>query len=325
MKALLSLAAIGVLFLLVVLGACARGLKVPTAELTTSATPAPVTRTFPTVTVHALHTGWVSVKEAHRTLSGADGMRVPAILLDQTWTEWMPVYVYALVHREGVWLVDTGLSETTLDFTDSACDPGNRFVYQNLLRFRFEPSQRVDRQLLALGVQLDQVRGVVFTHRHADHTDAFPNLPASATAYVGVRDWPAHNGALPCRWPTGRVPMQVGETGESFGALPHSTKLTTDGQVRVVPITGHSPGHLGVMADLGDGRHVLFAGDAAFSLEQIETGTIAGISEVPDAARRSLGLIREQLRSAPTFLLPSHDPVSLARFVRDEVTSVTKQ
>lgn len=304
-------------------GACVRGLGVPTAALSTDVTPGPVTRRFPGLTVHALHTGWVSVKEAHRTLGTPDALRVPAILLDQRWTEWMPVYVFALVHAEGVWLVDAGLSEATLDFTDSACDPGNRFVYQNLLRFRFAPPQRVDRQLEALGVSLAQVRGVIFTHRHADHTDAFPQLPPSATPYVGAGDWPAHNGALPCRWPAGRAPTLVGAAGTPFGASPHSAALSSDGRLRVVPLNGHSPGHLGVLADLGDGRFALFAGDATFSLEQLTTRTIAGISEVPDEARRSLERIVAQAGHAPTFVLPAHDPASLERFARD-VTTTTR-
>jgi glyoxylase-like metal-dependent hydrolase (beta-lactamase superfamily II) len=320
-KAFVSISVLALLGVLVMLGACARGLQVPTAALTTAPAPAPVTRSFPGLTLHALHTGWVSAKEAHRTLSGADATRIPSILLDQRWTEWMPVYVFALVHAEGVWLVDTGLSEATLDFGESACDPGNRFVYQNLLRFRFEPSQRVDRQLEALGVPLSSLRGVVFTHRHADHTDAFPMLPDTATAFVGAGDWPAHNGALPCRWPATRTPTLVENTGPAFGALPHSTPLSSDGRLRVVPLNGHSPGHLGVMAELGDGRFALFAGDSTFSIEQVRTRTIAGISEVPGDARTSLDLIAAQLAHAPTFLLPSHDAASLGRFQRDAVTS----
>ncbi|MDX2013378.1 MAG: MBL fold metallo-hydrolase [Myxococcaceae bacterium] len=323
MKTFLSISGVAVLMLLVGLAACARGLKVETAALPSTATPEPVSRTFQGLTVHALHTGWVSVKEAHRTLGTADALRIPAILLDQRWTEWMPVYVFALVHPEGVWLVDTGLSEATLDFTDSACDPGNRFVYQNLLRFRFEPAQRVDRQLEALGVRLADVRGVVFTHRHADHTDAFPMLPDGATPYVGAGDWPAHNGALPCRWPSARKPVLVENVGPAFGALPHSTPLSPDGRIRVVPLNGHSPGHLGVMADLGDGRFALFAGDSTFSVEQVASRTIAGISEVPADARRSLDLIAAQLAHAPTFLLPAHDPASLERFGRGAATTIT--
>jgi N-acyl homoserine lactone hydrolase len=323
-KILACSGALLVLAVTVVGATCARGLKQATRPLTGSDTPGPVSRTVGDVTMHVLHTGWVSVKEAHRTLSGADATRILGIVTDQEWTEWMPVYVFAVVHPEGVWLVDAGLSEATLDFSDSACDPGNQFVYQNLLRFRFQPSQRVDRQLQTLGIPLDRVRGVVFTHRHADHTDAFNDLSATVTAYVGAADWPSHNGALPCRWPADRKPVLVDEDGPAAGAFPHSRALTQDGRLRIVPMRGHSPGHLAVL--LTDQTHdVLFAGDSSFSVEQVESGTIAGISEVPELARRSLEWTRAQLVSRPTFLLPAHDPASIERFGRGEVTTVSRR
>jgi glyoxylase-like metal-dependent hydrolase (beta-lactamase superfamily II) len=87
----------------------------------------------------------------------------------------------------------------------------------------------------------------------------------------------------------------------------------------VVPMNGHSPGHLGVMlrtraADL------VFAGDALFSLEQLRTRTLAGIVEEPAAARQTLDTLARQREASPTFLLPSHDTASLERFARGEVT-----
>jgi glyoxylase-like metal-dependent hydrolase (beta-lactamase superfamily II) len=323
MRTVVALAALGVVLGLVFLGATvARGLNQPTTPLSGNTAPGPVTRTIGEVTVHVLHAGWVSVKEAHRTLSGADATRILGILTDQHWTEWMPVYLFAVVHPEGVWLVDAGLSEATLDFTDTACDPGNRFVYQNLLRFQFQPSQRVDRQLQTLGISMERVRGVIFTHRHADHTDAFNDLPATVTAYVGAGDWPAHDGALPCRWPADRKPVLVDEEGPAAGAFPHSLALTRDGRLRIVPMRGHSPGHLGVLLS-DQTTDVLFAGDSSFSVQQVESGTIAGISEVPALARRSLEWTRAQLVQRPTFLLPAHDPASIERFQRGEVTTVS--
>lgn len=324
MKALVWSGALLSLAMAVFGAACARGIKQATRPISGNPTPPPVTRTLGDVTVYVINTGWVSVKEAHRTLSGSDAARIFDILTDQRWTEWMPVYVFAVVHPDGVWLVDAGLSEATLDFTDSACDPGSRFVYQNLLRFQFEPSQRVDRQLQTLGISPERVRGVVFTHRHADHSDAFNELPSTVTAYVGAADWPSHNGALPCRWPADRKPVLVDEGGPAAGAFPHSFPLTQDGRLRIVPLRGHSPGHLGVLLS-GEGHDVLFAGDSTFSVEQVESGTIAGISELPALARRSLEWTRRQLEQRPTFLLPAHDPASTERFSRGETTTISRR
>jgi N-acyl homoserine lactone hydrolase len=242
-----------------------------------------ITRTFGDVTLHALPTGWVRVKKAHRDLTTASSLRIPAIIVDQEWTPWMPVLSYAIEHREGVVLVDTGLSEDMLDPAHFACDPGTSFVYDHLLQFQFAPAERIDRRLGEVGLSVEQVTSVVFTHRHADHTDGLRLLPPSTRIYVGEGDWPSHDGALVCRWPAGREPIIVANNRERpFGALPASTSLTTDGQVRAVPLPGHSPGHLGVMLQTAS-AWFLFAGDAVFDLDQLKNRRVAGISAVPEA------------------------------------------
>jgi glyoxylase-like metal-dependent hydrolase (beta-lactamase superfamily II) len=265
------------------------------------------------------------VKKSHRDLVGPVATRVAAIVTDPSWTPWMPVTSYAIEHPDGVFLVDTGLTEDMLDSQHFACDPGTSFVYGNLLQFQFAPEDRIDRRLASLGLSTAQVKGVVLTHRHADHTDGLRLLPSAATIYVGEGDWPAHNGALVCQWPAGRVPVIVADDRrEAFGALPSSLALTKDRALRVVPLPGHSPGHLGVVLEAGS-EWVLFAGDSVFDLDQLAKRRIAGISEVPAAALDSLDRIAKQLAFAPTTLLPAHDPQSLERFARGAVTPSGEQ
>ena len=278
-----------------------------------------VSQTFGEVRLHAVHTGWVRVKLAHRDLNGPVASRVLAIIADPTWTPWMPVTSYVIEHPEGVFVVDTGLSERVLDEAHFACDPGTSFVYRNLLEFQFAPEDRIDRRLAALGIELSRIKGVVLTHRHADHTDGLDLLPAAAKVYVGEGDWPVHNGALACRWPKDREPTLVGRGGEAIEAMLGSVKLSTDGAVRVVPLNGHSPRHLGVLVQLG-GSSALIAGDAVFDLEQLRARRIAGIVEHPEHASESLELIARQLEVVPTYLLLAHDPQSLERFARRETT-----
>ena len=127
---------------------------------------------------------------------------------------------------------------------------------------------------------------MVLTHRHADHTDGLRLVPSTAEVFVGSGDWPTHAGALACRWPAGRTPTLVDA----------QRALTSDGALRIVPLKGHSPGHLGV--ELGNAYGaVLFAGDAVFDLAQLRARRIAGISEVPGDALRSLDLSAVMPRS----------------------------
>ncbi len=279
-----------------------------------------VTRRFGDITVHVVNTGFVRVKAQHRRLRGPVSLRMLSIVLDPGWTEWMPVLVAVIVHPEGVFLVDAGMSEETLTTGTSACDAITARVYRHLLRFDFAKERRIDRQLYALDIARERVRGVVLTHRHADHADALVHLPSTANVYVGNADWPSHAGALPCRWPEGRIPTLIGAEGEALGAFPSTQALTEDGRVRVVPLPGHSPGHLGLIARMA-GHDVVCGGDATFSHEDLFADRLAGIVEAPAAATRTLQALRAHIEAHPTQLLLCHDPEALARFGRGELTT----
>jgi glyoxylase-like metal-dependent hydrolase (beta-lactamase superfamily II) len=284
--------------------------------------PPVVSRTFGDLRVHLVNTGWVRVKEAHRELQGSEALRFPGILLARDWTEFMPVYVAVIEHPEGVFLVDSGLSEELLQQSHFDCDPGTAFVYSHLLDFRFEPSQRIDQQLNALGIDTARLKGVVMTHRHADHTEGYGYLPSSVPAYVGAKDWPTHNGALPCRWPAERTPILVPEDGgPALEAFPHSRPLTKDGRLAIVPLTGHSPGHLAVVLRTGT-ESIIFAGDAAFNVRQVREHHLAGIVEVADAARRSLEILEKQLIEYRSILVLSHNPELALRFGEGQPTPI---
>ena len=265
-----------------------------------------LTRRFGSLTVHALRSGFVSCKEAHRTLAVPDVLRLPAIVLDRRWTEWMPITSYVIEHPEGVFVVDPGQREDTYDASKLDCDEGTRWFYRHQLRLAFRAEERIDRRMKALGLDPEHVRGVVVTHRHGDHADALSVL-RSEHVYVGAADWPTHQGALVAHWPPAVVPTLVRATGRAFDEIPHALPVTSDGQLSVVLLSGHSPGHLGVVARADDGTRLLFAGDAVFSLEQLHGGVIAGICEVPRDARATLRVLERQLRAHPTMLLPAHE------------------
>ena len=290
------------------------GVSVPTNV------PDVVTRHFDDISIHVVNTGWVRVKTAHRSYDGPAALRFPAIAFGRQWTELMPVLVTVIEHAEGVYLVDAGLSEATMDEAHFASDPATAFIYGHFLDFRFAPEQRIDRRLQALGIDPARVRSVVLTHRHADHSDAVAHLDPRAEIFVGAADWPTHAGALPIGFPSGEPPTLVrSDEGAPLGAFPHVRPLTSDGRVAIVPLAGHSPGHLGVVVRTPD-LDVVIAGDATFSLEDLEARRIAGIVEVPALARRTLDTLADHIVRYRSSLLLSHDPVLLDRFRRAEPT-----
>jgi hypothetical protein len=71
--------------------------------------------------IHAIQTGFVRIKTAQVEGRGHGLLRQLAIFADQNWTEWLPIYAWAIDHSEGVIVVDTGQGAHCLK-------PGNRSI-----------------------------------------------------------------------------------------------------------------------------------------------------------------------------------------------------
>ena len=264
----------------------------------------------------AIRTGWVGVKEAHFRYQAPGFLVLPRIMMSSSWHPWLPVISYAVVTPRGTVLVDTGADPRVGDPEHMACDPRARFFYQRNLRFRAAEDELIDRQLPALGVPVEDVAAVVITHFHADHSgrmDAFP----SARVVTGEGNWPTHVGAVPCTWPEGFAPDFPAFEDGPFGAFERSAILLGDPDLRLVPLPGHTPGHVGVLVRSG-ARYWLAAGDATFDSEETAAGDVAGVSQDVAEARASQDRIRQQLEGHDTVLLPAHD---LGAFARLEASS----
>ncbi len=58
--------------------------------------------------IHAIRTGLVRVRDGQREGKGLGFARMLNMLADEKWTEWLPIYAWAIEHDEGIMVVDTG-------------------------------------------------------------------------------------------------------------------------------------------------------------------------------------------------------------------------
>lgn len=279
------------------------------------ASPPPVTaRIGRRIRLHMFQTGWVSVKAPHKAYSGPSGLRLPAILASQTWTPWLPVTAFAIEHPEGLFVVDTGETVRMLSADYSACDAGTGFFYRRNLRFALGADDELGPQMRRAGLAPENVRTVVMTHLHSDHMGGMGHFP-QADFLVSERARTGHQGALMCRIPSGlRLRAATLET-RAAGVFAASHSITADGAISIVPTPGHATGHQSVLV-AADGASVCLAGDAAFSLEQIETGEIGGIVENVADTRASAAALKDQRAAFGTVILPTHDPDNAAHLQR---------
>lgn len=255
--------------------------------------------------VTALRTGGVAVKAAHCEFGGSQPLALPAILADLRWTGWLPITAWLVEHPDGPILVDTGETPRVAEAGYFGCDSGTQFFYERMLQF--DVPRGVGEALRAHGVPPEEVRTVALTHLHSDHVGGLVDLP-NATVWMSrteIERPPA--GALPCRWPDGFDPTPTDFSDGPAGAFEVSHALMKDGAVRLVPTPGHTRGHLSVCIEGPEGA-ALLAGDASFSLDQVERRAVAGICADREAARRTLDVIAEHLAETGASYHATHAP-----------------
>jgi glyoxylase-like metal-dependent hydrolase (beta-lactamase superfamily II) len=254
--------------------------------------------------IHALTTGNVRVK--HAFLFPSSGARRQLdLFLPGPWSDPLPIHCWAIEHEDSLLLVDTG--ETT--------------AARNVPFARFEVTgeQELPAALVGTGLSLDAVSEVVLTHHHGDHVDGLVHAPAPAR----IRDLELQFIATPFPrlmrrvlrqpLPAGFSPQPLVLDGGPFGAFSHSRPLTQDGRIVVVPTPGHTPGHVSVICIDDAGRHVMLAGDATDTLEQLHSRRADAVAPDPKVHVATLDAILTHCAQHPTIYLPSHDPESAAR------------
>lgn len=265
--------------------------------------------------VHAIQTGTVAVKSRQRKGNGRGPARLASTLIDRTWTEPLPIFVWLIEHPEGLIVVDTG---ETARVADPGYFPWWQPYFKLGVREWVAPEDEVGPQIRALGFSPDDVRWVIMTHLHTDHAGGLSHFPKSeiliyrpefenASGLMGKA-----RGFLPHRWPKWFAPRLFELEREPFGPFPHSLQVTAAGDVRIVATHGHTRGHVSVVLEERP-QSVFFAGDASYTQELMIDQAIDGVAPDERAARETLHRIRELARERPLVYLPSHDPDAATR------------
>jgi glyoxylase-like metal-dependent hydrolase (beta-lactamase superfamily II) len=254
--------------------------------------------------IHCLTTGTVRLK--HAFLFPRSGARRQAdLFLPGPWSDPVPIHCWAIEHAGHTLIVDSGETSAARDIP--------------FARFEVAPEQELPAALAAEGLSLDDVSEVVLTHHHGDHVDGLVHVRARvrindaelrflATAMPRVMRRLLHQPL-----PPGFAPEPFVLDGGPFGAFPRSLALSDDGRIVAVDTPGHTPGHVSVICVDDSGRHVMLAGDATDTLEQLHARRADAVGTDPKTHVATLDTILAHCAEHPTVYLPSHDPESAAR------------
>jgi glyoxylase-like metal-dependent hydrolase (beta-lactamase superfamily II) len=254
--------------------------------------------------IHALTTGTVRLKRAFlHARSGA--RRQIDLFLPGPWSDPVPIHCWAIEHAGRLMLVDTGETASVRDIP--------------FARFDVTPQQELPGALESVGLALADVDSVVLTHMHGDHMDGGVHVRGPVMVHSRELDYTRTRAArifqrlLRQPVPAGVDFHPLDLDGGPFGAFGASRALSDDGRIVAVDTAGHTPGHIAIICVDDDGQHVMIAGDATDTLEQLYARRPDAVAPKPRVAVATMDTILAHSRDHPMVYLPSHDPESVAR------------
>jgi glyoxylase-like metal-dependent hydrolase (beta-lactamase superfamily II) len=262
--------------------------------------------------IHALSTGAVRVKHSF-LFPGPGARRQLDLFLPGEFSRPLPIHVWAIEHEGLLRLVDTG---------ETAAANNVPFARMEVTR-----GEELPAAMRAAGLEPDDISEVVFTHAHGDHIDGVVHVRGRVLInevelqFLRTPMARLMRRVLRQPLPPGFAPEPFQFDDEPFGAFPRSRKLSDDGRIVAVPTPGHTPGHLSVICVDDSGRHVMLAGDATDSLEQLHSRRADAVGPDPKVHIATLERILAHCVQHPTIYLPSHDPDSAARLAAGTTVS----
>ncbi|MEM7654701.1 MAG: N-acyl homoserine lactonase family protein [Bacteroidota bacterium] len=257
--------------------------------------------------LHAFSTGLVAVKTGYLNAKGNATLSKLRFLMQSSFTDWLPIWVWVIEHPEGIFVIDTGENArvTEPDYFDGE-GAFQRWINKTQFKFKVAPEEEIGPQLKRLGLSTSQLKAVVLTHLHIDHIDgldAFPEVPI----WVNRQEWEQPSFVPHSLLPDWLKPELLEVKASQDGEFEASVPLTASQELSLISTPGHTPHHCSVLVQTKD-LHFFLAGDVSYDQSQLLTGVMSAGHSSFQQSRESLQRIRNYANRHQMIYLPSHDP-----------------
>ncbi len=259
------------------------------------------------VKIHALCTGTVAVKTNFRTKKGFGELAKLNILLDQHYTDYLPIWVWVIEHPEGLLVIDTGENAGIKDLdTYLAKESGFiRFQFKHACKFDIAPQDELNYQFDKVNLKLEDVKLVALTHLHLDHTDGLKFFPKQEII-VGDYEFNHPNNNMPSTFPSWFKPNKVKYKSNRINVFDEAYPITASEDLLYIPTPGHTHGHSSILFKTDD-FDIIFAGDSSYNQEQVIKSELAGVNADYQKTRQTYKNLLEYAGQRKTIYLPTHD------------------
>lgn len=233
--------------------------------------------------VFVFEVGKIKVPDKDHLTAGRGGMPIT-----------IPVVAYLIEHPKGRVLVDTGMNPDVWP---------PELKQSSMMR----PEQKIDSQLLKLGLEPEDIDYTILTHMHLDHAGGMTLFP---NATFIVRKTELRFAWWPDRWLKGWVYEDYKDTRDyKYIQLDdiEDFDLFMDGSIVCIDSKGHTPGHQSVLVDLPNSGKMLFAGDAVHTAENLYEAVMPGHGWNPDLMKKNMSQMR-QMQANGVKVIMGHDP-----------------
>ena len=236
-----------------------------------------------------------------------------------------PATVALLKHpTKGYILFDTGYSERFMDATKAF--PYS--MYAKLTPVFFSESQSIKNQLREEGIHSSEIRYIILSHFHGDHTAGLKDFPSAKIltfkkAYHHIKQFSKFKaltkGCL--------VDLLPEDLCERMDFIDDSNKITLSDQFHpfnegfdvfgdeslfAIELTGHAIGQLGLFISLKSGKNLLLCADAVWQSQAYEELIFPHkmthlLIEDLQSYRRNIEKLHQLSKNAPELdILPTH-------------------
>jgi len=208
-----------------------------------------------------------------------------------------PVYSVLLMDSQGPILIDTGLNPDGVKEPEKAWGPRAK-----LIKPQMNEEDDVRIRLGEVGLLVSDIRMVILTHMHWDHTGAlrfFTHCPI-----VVQRD--EHRFAFnPDPFISASYMANHFQRSLNYKLMDGDGFVAPD--VSVIKTPGHTPGHQSVVVRLADGRCHIFSGDAIPLMENLERKIALGNAYDGKKGFESIYRLENLSKLLNAQIFPSHD------------------